>query len=246
MQKTEFNLEQFNLAYPDGIENQYWHIARSNIIFKNLKQRTNIKECRILEVGCGKGIVVQALRKKGLDCYGVELAEVPIIESVSSYIQAGVDANSLDLDFRNSIDVLMLLDVIEHIENPSTFLNTLKSYYPNVSYFIITVPASKELWSNYDEFYGHYRRYELPMVEEQAKNIQAKVSTAYYFFKFLYLPARITLGLGKKRSTKLNGPKSTISKLIHKLIANISFLLDATLPKSWKGTSIIMVLKIGK
>ena len=73
---TEFNKEQFDSIYPQGIENHYWNNARNKLLKNILKKSGAVKN--ILEVGCGKGIVTEYLLHNGFGINGVELAEVPI------------------------------------------------------------------------------------------------------------------------------------------------------------------------
>jgi 2-polyprenyl-3-methyl-5-hydroxy-6-metoxy-1,4-benzoquinol methylase len=246
MSKTEFQADHYDHLYPVGIEFQYWQIARNKTLLKLVRKYCNSND-RILEVGCGRGDVLTYFRKHGLDCWGVELAdEVPVLEAVKDYIQIGVDANTLPEEFRHSVKIITLFDVIEHLPDPSVFLNELKQNFPNLTHFIITVPACQEIWSNYDEFNGHYRRYDLKMMREQGKAINAEVMNNRFFFKMLYLPARILLSIKKQRNTVLKGPKPGFARLVHRFIANVSVLIDSILPASFKGSSVLAVMKVRK
>ena len=60
----QFENDDFDLAYPPGIEYHYWNLARNHIIEHQLNAITS-SGIRILEIGCGKGIVVDYLRRKG-------------------------------------------------------------------------------------------------------------------------------------------------------------------------------------
>ncbi len=182
------------------------------------------------------------MREAGIDCHGAELADdVPVPESLKNYISSGIDANELPEDFRHRVKVIMLLDVIEHLPEPKELLQRLQINFPNLRHFLITVPACKELWSNYDEFYGHFRRYDLAMLRQQAQDIGMQATQLHYFFKILYLPARLLMAMGKKRNVKLSGPKSGLGKLIHRVIAWGSLFMDRVLPASWKGSSCFAV-----
>lgn len=245
MTKTEFQADHYQNLYPEGIEFQYWQIARNKTLLKEVKKHLQSPSDKILEVGCGRGDVLLYLRNQSVDCWGVELAEdVPVLDTVKQYIQVGTDANALAEDFRNSIKIITLFDVIEHLPDPTVFLKELMIRYPNLTHFIVTVPACKEIWSNYDEFNGHYRRYDLNMMRIQSDSIGAKLLNNRYFFKMLYLPARILLKIKKERNTELKGPKPGLARLIHRFIANISVFIDAIFPAGFKGSSVLSVLKL--
>ena len=234
---TEFELEQFALCYPPGIENHYWTAARNRIVEHQL-ETAGLEQPRILEIGCGSGVVILHLRKKGYRCRGVELANVPPIESVKDFVLTGVSATELPAAERESFNILLLLDVIEHLPDPGAFLATLRAAFPNVSRAIITVPARTELWSNYDTFYGHYRRYDLETLRAVVQGVGGTVLSLRYFFRLLYLPGRLTVALFHRRSVRIIAPRNCM-KVVHYLISRMCFADFFLLPPGVWGTSII-------
>ena len=240
---TEFEPEQFALCYPPGIENHYWTAARNHIVEHELKA-AGLEQPSILEIGCGRGVVILHLRKKGYYCRGVELANVAPIESVSDFVYTGIRATELPAAERESFNTLLLLDVIEHLPDPPAFLSKLKAAFPNVRRIIITVPARAELWSNYDSFYGHYRRYDLETVREVIHGAGGTVLSLRYFFHVLYLPARLTLALFHRRSVKIEAPRNGM-KAVHYLISRLFVAEFFVLPSRIWGTSIICTVQWG-
>jgi cyclopropane fatty-acyl-phospholipid synthase-like methyltransferase len=239
--KIEFEPEEFALCYPPGIENHYWTAARNRIVEHQLRAAGLEQPC-ILEIGCGKGVVILHLRKKGYSCRGVELANVAPIESVKDFVYTGVSATELTAAEREPFNTLLLLDVIEHLPDPVGFLSTLKAAFPNVSRMIITVPARTELWSNYDRFYGHHRRYDLDSLREVIDAIGGTALCLQYFFRILYLPARLTLALRHRRPVRIRAPRSSM-KAIHYLISQVCLADFFLLPRRIWGTSIICTVQ---
>ncbi|MFN7768222.1 MAG: class I SAM-dependent methyltransferase [Planctomycetaceae bacterium] len=139
MSSTEFNQPEFDLAYPPGVEFNSWTVARHHILGRALARRRWLEGVWLagewLAVGCGRGIVLQFLRARGLEVRGVELA----------------------LAERSRPGGVLLLDVIEHLPDPVAFLQRLRESLPNVRRWVITVPAHPALWSK-NKFYGHPRR----------------------------------------------------------------------------------------
>ncbi len=232
-----FSKEQFDHIYPDGIENHYWNFARNRILMNFIKSNKLLK-AKILEIGCGRGIVVNDLRRWGLDVYGVELANTKAIDlGIKKYLYLNTDALHLSESFRKSIEIICLLDVLEHIEKPEDFLTQLKNSYPNVKGFILTLPARQELYSNYDEFNRHFLRYnrkKLKAVLDSSGLVSDRIG---YLFHSLYIPALLTKALAK-RNTTLKSPKG-IMLSIHKLIARIFLLEYNIVPSRIFGTSLI-------
>lgn len=238
--KTEFNFTQFELAYPEGIESHYWQKARAKILFDTLSEE-KINHLSFLEIGCGKGTVIRLLRKKGIEIKGVELADINPDEEVKEFIESGKNALDLDAELRNSIDGILLLDVIEHIKHPIKFVKEIMDNFPNANYLLITVPARQELWSNYDEFYGHFKRYEIKDFQAFQK-IDFYPKKTKYFFHSLYLAARSLMQFQEKRNIQIFAPKG-FSKFIHRFLA-FGFVVESKLiPSKVYGSSLLSLLK---
>jgi 2-polyprenyl-3-methyl-5-hydroxy-6-metoxy-1,4-benzoquinol methylase len=66
-----------------GVEKHFWTMARIGIVTKTLRNAARAGLCsakgRILDVGCGPGIVVGALREKGYDIWGVDLGNPSVV-----------------------------------------------------------------------------------------------------------------------------------------------------------------------
>ncbi len=241
---TVFTDNQFDQAYPTGIEAHWWNLARNRIVLSTLK-RFVCREDRVIEVGCGRGVVVGYLRECGFDCVGVELAAVAPLPEVREFVRSGTNVLHLDEDERQGYDVLLLLDVIEHIADPGPFLRELIDSFPSLRHILLTVPARAELWSNYDEHYGHFRRYDREQLAELAKGLPVKVLTFGYFFHSAYLLLR-TLNLFKRaRATTLH-PPSGVFLWLHRLFAHGMVLDAALLPGSLPGSSLLAVLAVDR
>jgi 2-polyprenyl-3-methyl-5-hydroxy-6-metoxy-1,4-benzoquinol methylase len=117
---------------------------------------------RGLDIGCGSG-VVQAQ-----------------IEDATRWTPDGADINAQALalnrggrgrvllydihdrrpELRERYDMLVLFDVIEHIEEPGHFLASALAHVKPGGWVFVNVPAVQALFSAYDEAAGHYRRYD--------------------------------------------------------------------------------------
>lgn len=237
----EFNKDQFASIYPDGIENHYWNHARNKIVLKFLR-KFGLHRMSILEIGGGRGVVTRFLHENRIDITGVELADVIPVEGTEGYFFSGADAFSFPIGQRKRFTVILLLDVIEHIKKPSEFIETIILHYPNLKHIVITVPARKELWTNYDEYNGHFMRYCLRDIKKiETEGIQ--LFSAGYFNHILYPVFWLYAKLFKSRETELRGP-SGWHIAIHRVL---SWVLQADywlMPKSFPGTSIIALFHI--
>jgi hypothetical protein len=239
MGSTQFNEEQFQAIYPPGIENHYWTLGR-NLIIARILRKHGLANKKILEIGCGRGIVVEFLRQRGFDCSGVELAPITIPKEIKSYVWSGLDYVHLAPEFAQTVEVAMLLDIIEHVADDVDFVQRVKNSFPNLKYLLITVPARQELWSNYDEFNGHFRRYDVVDLGEVIKKAGLIVRSCSYLFHTLYVSARLLLSSRKKRNTRIKAPLGFM-KYVHRFLAFMFVAESVVVSGSVRGTSIICI-----
>ncbi len=239
---TTFNTNDYDLIYQDGVEATYWSRARNNIIYRSIKS-AGLKRLPIIEVGCGRGIVTRFLIQKGVDCIGVELAEIPPVSGVEGKVITGKNALDFDTSFKSKFKALMLLDVIEHLEDDYDFVNKLLQAYGNVEYLIVAVPARKEIWSNFDDFYRHFRRYDMKMVNELMDKLGYEIKSERYFFNFVYFMIWLQNKLNIKRKLDNLPPKGAFSKMIHKIVASGFVLEYLIMPGKFYGSSIMCIAR---
>lgn len=234
---TEFSGDQFDEAYPPGYELHYWHRARGGIIGDIA--RTFCKQGdTILEIGAGRGHYVRLLRSNGFDAYGCDTGSPRVHEEVRGFVFGQTDFADLDAALRERVSAVLLLDVIEHIERPSDFIASVFRSLPAVRSLIITVPARQELWSNYDEHFRHFLRYDIAQLREVVRNSRLSISAWTYFFHALYVPAWILKRTGLNRATAFAAPKN---RRLHKWLGYAFWLESKLLPKGLYGTSLVCV-----
>jgi hypothetical protein len=95
-------------------------------------------------------------------------------------------------------DLILLLDVIEHVEHDQSFLTHLAGKYsPKKGKIMITVPAFQSIYSQHDAFLCHYRRYHLKELEEMLTACGLNVISSGYLFFSLLLPKLVLYKLLK-------------------------------------------------
>jgi SAM-dependent methyltransferase len=189
----------------------------------------------VLDVGCGRGLTVDFLRKAGVDCHGVELADVQPLSDVRPFVFTAQDAFALPEDLRRRVTVVLLLDVVEHLPAPEAFLADCVLHFPSLSRLILTVPARPELWSNYDDFYGHVRRYDRGALETLIRPVGTRDAAAGYFFHALYPVMRAQLAAAAERPLAHQAPRW---RWPHRVAARLFDLEERLLPARWYGTSL--------
>jgi len=234
MSESGFNEELFGRAYPPGIEKHFWTMARNKIVFDSLK-RSGSGGGVVLDIGCGRGITVKYLRTYGVNCYGSEIATN--LDAKEEFIFFESDALALPIAFRESVTCILLLDVLEHFPDPAEFLKACRKAFPSLQRLIVTLPARQELWSNYDEYYGHHRRYSIQTARQLMRESGFESSKGQYFFHSLYLLGRWQKIFFGKREVVIKAPQWLF---LHRLAGKFFWYEYSFLPSRIFGSSILI------
>jgi hypothetical protein len=94
------------------------------------------------------------------------------------------------LKITQTIDAVLLMDVLEHIQNPDEILRDIKNMENVVSatQFFITVPAFQSLFSEHDVFLKHVKRYNRKQLTRLLHKEGFEIKYSGYFFFTLLLP----------------------------------------------------------
>ena len=117
----------------------------------------------ILEVGCSSGFMLKDLARKYTDCIviGSDVVKEPLYNLANEL--SGVPILRFDL-LKNPlpndcIDIVIMLNVLEHIENDLEALKNVYKFLKPGGRLIVEVPAGPWLYDSYDKELQHFRRY---------------------------------------------------------------------------------------
>src|SRR3989344_3850982 len=124
---------------------------------------------RVLDIGCGTGANLQFLNQFG-NVTGLETSQEAIEicreRGFKDVLRGDITQCPAFLK-QNAYDIVTLFDVLEHIKNESDVLVCLAKLIRQEGYLFITVPAFSFLWSSFDEFSHHYRRYTVKILKKK-------------------------------------------------------------------------------
>jgi hypothetical protein len=173
-----------------------WESARYQVVWDLIKSYLKPeKTFTAADIGCGDLFFLNQLASQRQGNYiAIDTAFTPEMmqELNAKYplknIKLCADLKELDA-LETTIDIVFLMDVLEHIENDETFFEHLsnQSFINTDTLFIITVPAFQKLFSQHDIWLGHYRRYHLKDLYKIAQKQDFKILKSGYFFTFLCL-----------------------------------------------------------
>jgi len=98
---------------------------------------------KVLDVGCATGYFAKELSRKDCETWGVD-GDKEAAQKAKKYCKQVIvrDLDKCDsLPFpKKSFDVVILLDVIEHLNHPEVILETIKSYLKKDGVMILSTP----------------------------------------------------------------------------------------------------------
>ncbi|NBC83454.1 MAG: hypothetical protein GVY19_08735 [Bacteroidetes bacterium] len=200
------DIKEYKADSHQGAHHHPWEYARLEVVYSKIKSLTDKENPLIIDVGCGDAFFLHQLSKKmeNSTLYGVdiELTDAMIDQFSSGSTSIQLFKNLTDVPPAEA-DIILLLDVIEHIEKDKSFLNELlaSGYIGPNTKIIITVPAFKNLFVVRDKWLGHFRRYNLGMLKNLANDLNLKTVDLKYFFFTLFL-ARSVQKIIEKYITK--------------------------------------------
>lgn len=178
------------------IRPKYFYISK--LIYNNFSENE-----KILDFGSGLNDVSAVLKKQGFsidaydDCNDEWYREDNNLEKLISFskkINLNFYTNFEDLkNSGNKYKIILLLDVLEHVPDPKSFLKNLFEFLDENSNLIITVPNSVSLrkrisvmlgktnYASYNDFFdevpfrGHWREYSIEDIRSLSKKINCEI-----------------------------------------------------------------------
>jgi 2-polyprenyl-3-methyl-5-hydroxy-6-metoxy-1,4-benzoquinol methylase len=144
-------------------QTHWWFQARRHIVWSLVRRyvdASTTSRLRICELGCGTGGNLAPVAKQH-DVIGVECSP-QAIEYARSRLGNRVIRGSLPGDVPlppNSFDVVLLTDVLEHIQDDAASARTALQLLRPGGIVVATVPAYQWLYSPRDAHHHHFRRY---------------------------------------------------------------------------------------
>ncbi len=130
-----------------------------------------------------------ALAEAGFDVVLVEPGRVGASNAKRRGIRNVICATAETANFKQrSLSAVGLFDVIEHMEDDISFLQSIRVLMKPGGHLYATVPAYSCLWSQEDVLAGHFRRYTLNGISEALESAGFETVFSSYIFRFLPLP----------------------------------------------------------
>jgi SAM-dependent methyltransferase len=222
----------------------WWFIGRRAILLAEMTRWLPRRRCRVAELGCGSGGLLEALGRFG-SAVGVE-ADPALLETAR---QRGLDCRpgSLPSDVplpSGEWDAVCLFDVLEHLDDESAALGACRRLLASDGLLFVAVPAYAWLWSRHDELLGHRRRYTAPRLRRVVEAAGLLVERVSYFNALLAAPiiaVRLLRRALRRDGHDLSRPPAPLNRLLAAVFSAESRLLRRrSLPF---GVSLLLVAR---
>lgn len=151
--------------------NYWWHVNRRQLVLKFLDSK-GLSASRILEVGCGGGLLSSLLIQAGANVVAtdIEINATRLARAKGVTKSLNFDAGQAWPFKKHSFQVVIMLDVLEHIKDDRACLYEARRVLSRGGMAVLTVPAHQFLFSSWDKVLGHHRRYSKSLLRQTLRD----------------------------------------------------------------------------
>jgi SAM-dependent methyltransferase len=187
---------------------------------------------KILDVGCGSGLLSKTLLDEGYSVTGIDndwkAVEIAKKKGINGFV---ADINDWQTD--EKFDCIILGDVLEHIDDDRSIMRKVHAMLEPSGCIVVNVPSCQVLFGKHDITLGHKRRYSNKELRSKLEESGFAIECLRHW-NLLALPATVYTKISKK-----DYPHERVSniKLLSKLLER--WLLVESRVNYWFGISIL-------
>lgn len=244
------NLKFVDTWYKLADENHFWMQWRFRALlrlWKDLHIPTD-KSLLAAEIGCGHGVLRRQMERATswiIDGIDLDFDALKIHQPGRGRLYQ-YDILEQRPEFKDKYDILILFDVIEHVDNPKKFLEAALCHLKPKGYVFINVPAIPWLFCPYDFVHGHRCRYNIKGLTAEFRDLECEILDMRYWGFLLIGP----LILRKFFLSRNDEPQKICQKgfgppnpLIHWLLKKMMLMETRMARRPCCGTSLLSVIQ---
>lgn len=137
MTATHSNIDRREISKFDALASHWWdregefrtlhHINPLRLTY--IDSRANLKNKRVLDIGCGGGLLSEAMAARGAEVTGIDLADEPLAVAKLHLHESGfkvhyrkISAEALAAESPAHFDVVTCMEMLEHVPEPQSIV----------------------------------------------------------------------------------------------------------------------------
>jgi SAM-dependent methyltransferase len=204
-------------------DTHWYYVSKARMVARHLPNAPR----EILDVGAGLGWFSRWFINHGYGSHAVCVDPGYDADSVEDLGNGRKISYVRSID-ENSADLVLLMDVLEHVDDDVALLQEYWDKAAPGTVFVITVPAFKFMWSAHDDYLDHRRRYTRALLAKTIEAVGAKPRLLHYYFGTIFPIAVIVRFLRRKSDANssdmgpVSGPLNTLLTAICGLEARMA------------------------
>ena len=238
--------DQLYQSFFDVEMRHWWFVARRGIILDSIESTLHLNpRSKILDVGCGVGGMLVSLSER-YEAYGTDTSALAIEFCRKRGLKNAFECDLKGFPLANiEFDLIMLLDVIEHVDDDQALLREAFQRLKKGGFVLVTVPAYQFLWTRHDDVNHHKRRYTGSRLRGVLSESGFQVDRLSYFNTLLFPLAFVTRLLHKVLRSNTQSELSIPPFPLNDVLRSI-FSLERPLLRRfsfWFGLSILAIAR---
>ncbi len=202
-------LERHLTAQSENFGNFFWHRLRWKAVSEYFPAH---RDFDLLDIGAGAGHFGTFLSTH------FPRARYHFVEPIAALEERLVSRFGASRDAAHrpdygDMDIVTLLDVLEHQEHDVAFLADVVERCRPGATLVLTVPALMTLWSSWDVALGHYRRYDRRELSDVLSRLPLEVLEVNYLFPELVPAGRFRAWRSRRTGSAPDAPEASFPKL---------------------------------
>jgi len=160
---TQVNVDHREVAKFEALASRWWDrdsefkpLHEINPLRANwIDRHASVAGKEVLDVGCGGGILAEALAQRGARVTGIDMGEAPLAVAELHKLESGVavdylriTAEELALQRPAQFDVVTCLEMLEHVPDPASIIRACATLVkPGGQLFFSTINRNPKAWA---------------------------------------------------------------------------------------------------
>lgn len=159
---TYHNVDPAEVAKFDALADSWWDPEGQSkplhqinpLRLQFISERTPLKNAKIVDVGCGGGILTESLALSGADATGIDMGELPLEIARLHALEAGlkinyqqITAEAMAAAHPDTYDAVTCMEMLEHVPDPQAIINACAAMVkPGGDVYFSTLNRNPKAW----------------------------------------------------------------------------------------------------